>query len=185
MIRALLISLLLSSCALKGNADPELYAGMLVTTAVVQHPMDQREVAAAPEALAKGVADTLATWGAAPQPADVSAYIEPFSKRRTTAHRVAWLIEQSEADLVVLVETEARFFSQLQGRFRWVVDVTVAVAEVDRPEEAVEATFSVPVFLQFQHQREVEAVAAATGVVTRRLSSLLDDFSGRMPVSQP
>ena len=79
----------------------------------------------------------------------------------------------AEGDLAVLLRTEARFFSQLNGRFRWVVVVDATVMPGDRPDAALTESIEVPVFLSFQHQGADEAIEAAGPVVDPRLRRMV------------
>jgi hypothetical protein len=87
---------------------------------------------------------------------------------------VAFLHADTNEDLVLLVETEARWYSQIAGRFRWTVSVDLSLGEVGAPEESVHQHFEVPVALLFDHQREADAINEATSVIQRRLGELMD-----------
>jgi len=181
-MRHAVFALLLTACVVKSGVDPTIYEGVSVATAVVHLPMDRREAVDAPAELSAGVTETLASWGANTLMIPSARFGEAFTKRRVSGQRLAWVAEEHPtADMVMLVEAEAHYFSQLQGRFRWVVQVSVSIAEVNRPQEGVSESFAIPVFMQFQHQREADAIAAASGVINRRISTLLDDLSGRLP----
>ena len=78
-----------------------------------------------------------------------------------------------EDELAVVLRTEARFYSQLNGRFRWVVMVDSTVAPVGKPEDALTESFEVPVFLQFQHQDADDAIDAAAPVVDPKLRRMV------------
>jgi hypothetical protein len=78
-----------------------------------------------------------------------------------------------EDDLAVVLRTEARFFSQLNGRFRWVVVVDGTVMPVGAPEDALTESFEVPVFLNFQHQDADDAIEAAAPVVDPKLRRMV------------
>ena len=52
-----------------------------------------------------------------------------FRMKRTTALRLAVLASANEeAELLLLVETRTRFYSQLNGRYRWTVDAKISLA---------------------------------------------------------
>ncbi|MCB9766526.1 MAG: hypothetical protein H6739_42520, partial [Alphaproteobacteria bacterium] len=87
-----------------------------------------------------------------------------------------------DAELLVLVETQVEFYSQMNGRFRWTVSVDLSVAPRDDLAQTVSASFTVPVFLQFHHEQEPEALAQAAPVIERQLGYLLDEvLSGLNP----
>ena len=71
----------------------------------------------------------------------------------------------------LLVESEVAYYSLLSGRYRWTVDVTLTLVPAGLTDH-----FEVPVFLEFQHEREAEALAAATPVITRHVDDLIDDW---------
>ena len=71
----------------------------------------------------------------------------------------------------LLVEVKARFFNQMTGRHRWNVSVRLSLAG---PANVTE-DFEVPVYLDFENQREAEAIAVAASEVAARVGRLLDD----------
>ena len=75
---------------------------------------------------------------------------------------------------LLLIESKAQFFSQLEGRFRWTVDVAIHLQAKDGT--TFSKVFSVPVFHQFHHQRETEAIEAAQSQILQELNLLLDDY---------
>lgn len=82
--------------------------------------------------------------------------------------------EAGDASAVVLVEASARFFSQMNGQYRWTVDVRLTVAPRGDPSHGSTDGFEVPVFLQFDHEGEPEALSGALPIIERRLGALLD-----------
>ena len=75
---------------------------------------------------------------------------------------------------LLLIETNAQFFSQLEGRFRWTVNVRM---HVESSEGTIfSRVFSVPVFHQFHHQREKESLEAAESQILREFNQMLDDY---------
>lgn len=72
---------------------------------------------------------------------------------------------------VLLVEAAPRFSSQMAGRYRWTVDVTLALRGVGAPEDR---TFTVPVALVYDHERELAAVDAAAPAIASELREVLD-----------
>ena len=70
------------------------------------------------------------------------------------------------------LRTETEFFAQVAGRYRWTVRVR---ATIDRTSDRVEKTWDIPVFLVYDHEREVEAVQAAIPSIERHLDALLDE----------
>ncbi len=141
--------------------------------------VDKRAVEAAPEGLTEAVLTELEKRNLPPTVVGADRWGESFETRRTTSHRLEALTDAAgAAHLVVLVETEASYFSQMNGRYRWTVDVVASVAPSDAPDQALTHELSVPVFLDFYHQREPEAVAAGAAVIGRHVGSLLDAYLG-------
>jgi hypothetical protein len=167
---------LLTACAPKmlGVATPvkNLPSQLVVT----QISMETGAPVAPPEALSKRLADQLQRNGYAVKTIPVEKLPADFARRRLPAHRAAAIGEQ-EGGLVVLVESVARFYSQLQGQYRWEVSVEATLMDPSKPAEALVEQFEVPVFLRFQHEREPEALAAAGTEIERRLQQLLDDVA--------
>jgi hypothetical protein len=59
----------------------------------------------------------------------------------------------------------------MAGRYRWTVDVTLALRGVGAPEDR---TFTVPVALVYDHERELAAVDAAAPAIASELREVLD-----------
>ena len=93
-----------------------------------------------------------------------------FSMQRNSTQRANLYTERP----LLLIETQAQFFSQLEGRFRWTVDVQLNL--YTEKGELFTRNLSVPVFHQFHHQREKESLEAAQEQITRYLDRLLDDY---------
>jgi hypothetical protein len=78
--------------------------------------------------------------------------------------------------LVVLVESTARYSSQMNGRYRWTVEVDARVARAEAPDDVERAEFTVPVHLLYAHEREAEALAEAAPSIARRVGQLVDGW---------
>lgn len=76
------------------------------------------------------------------------------------------------APLQLLVELTVRFFSQLDGRYRWEVGCALTAARTDgvTAKDAVE----VPVVLMYDRERETAAISTAASDLAGRLGPLLD-----------
>lgn len=99
---------------------------------------------------------------------------DTFTAVRDTSRRITALKGESRDTPLLLVETAPVFFSELNGQYRWTVAVHVSLVAVDGTFS--EARFDVPVFLQYHHQREAEAVEAASPVVERRVGEVIDTW---------
>jgi hypothetical protein len=96
--------------------------------------------------------------------------IEGYAELRNSHQRMQLFSERP----LLLIETKAQFFSQLEGRFRWIVDVHIHIETSDGT--VFSRIFSVPVFHQFHHQREAESLEAARPQILRELNQMLDDY---------
>ena len=81
-----------------------------------------------------------------------------FHQLGTSKRRAQWLMEHTDEDLAVLIETEARPRSQLGGRFQWVVDASIIVVSEESEPTIRHARF--PTTLPHIHQSELDALQA-------------------------
>ena len=180
-MRSLLFALALAACAPKKATVVRASASTPTAVAGVLDRLEDREVAALPASLDQAIQQALKDHNLVPEVVGADQFGKPFATRRATPHRLAWLAENAGgAKLLFLVQTEVEFYSQLSGRYRWTVKVTASVADASKPEEAVTSEFTVPVFLQFHHEREPEALEAAQPVIERQVGYLLDEYLGGM-----
>lgn len=145
-------------------------------------PLDDPAVQRLPDDVIDRLRTDLSDRGLTAVAVDDGTWTGAFTQGRTTRFRVAHVAMGTDADLVLVVETFARYGSQLNGRYRWTVQVVATVAPGDKPEDAVTSEFSVPVFLQFHHEKDAAAVSAAAPVIERQVGHLLDQVLGGMAV---
>lgn len=130
-----------------------------------------------PEALATQIQGTLDARNLVMTTVPRGRYEEAFMRKRATRDRLQTLGGLvGDAPLSMLVETRAEYYSQLNGRYRWTVYVKFSLAKAGDPGPPVVSSFSLPVMLSFDHQREEDALAFAAGPVARKLGQELDDF---------
>jgi hypothetical protein len=173
-----LAGLLLAGCAPK---TPVVTAPQPMDVAVVAMvaPETGKAVQGAPDAIHKRIDKQLSARKLTARPVAPAAFAEALAARRVTSRRLAWTVEHADgAPLVLLVETAAFPFAQVEGRNRWTVEVSLSIARADAPADAATTSFSVPVILQFLHEKEDRAVEEAATVIERKLSRLLDDYLG-------
>lgn len=72
---------------------------------------------------------------------------------------------------VLVVESSAEFYAQVNGRFRWEVDVKIDLFD---GSEHITEELVIPVFHQFHHERHAEALEAALPTLERKLHTLLN-----------
>ncbi|RME24656.1 MAG: hypothetical protein D6798_10715 [Deltaproteobacteria bacterium] len=153
---------------------------MDVATVAVMEPLDDPRVQPVPDAVMDALGRVLSERNLTMQPVEPATWEDAFSRGRTARFRVAHVALGTEAPLVLVVSTFSRYGSQLHGRYRWTVQVEAALAPAATPEDAIVSEFSVPVFLQFHHQRDADAVEAAIPVIERQVGHLLDQVLGGM-----
>ena len=129
--------------------------------------LDTRESITVPTSLQEKIVSTMTARGMQPKSLQ---FVQNYADLRNSEQRLNLYEERP----LLLVETQAQFFSQLEGRFRWTVDVQFHLLAVDGT--IYTRSFSIPVFHQFHHQRETESIEAAEGQIVRKLEGLLDDY---------
>jgi len=135
--------------------------------------MDDRGIEGFAEPLQAGVLEQMTRRNLQPKVIEAQTLADPFAQRQTAAHRLEYLTDQGS---VLLIAAEAEYYAPINGRFRWTVSVQINLSSSgDTPTESV---FSVPVFLEHQHQGESDALAAAGPVIERHVGYLLDTWLG-------
>ncbi len=178
-ITALLLAFLLASC-MKYQPDQQRSPSTLSVglATLVEYP-DKRDISPTPAGLANRVERTLTLRNLEPDPLPPERFTGVFADKRTTPHRMEFLSSQLPgADLLLLVETEPRFYSQLTGRYRWTVKVRLTIAEPGHMGESVSTEVKVPVFMEYYHEKEPQVVEAAGPIIERHLGFLLDEYLG-------
>ena len=99
---------------------------------------------------------------------DVQELPRNFADISQTERRI-----QSMSSPCLLLETKATFFSLLDGRFRWEVEASYTLRDGD---SIYTKTIQIPVFLQYHHQRESEAILEAQIPLLRTLDTLLNEY---------
>ena len=99
-----------------------------------------------------------------------------FSLNHDSRRRFQVLTEAAPEPLALLVETQATFFSELSGRYRWTVDAKLTAGKKSAPAEALSRQSSFPAILQFEHEKEKEAITSVASLIARRASGMFDAF---------
>ena len=174
-----LAALTLPACGPKSKGPVGLDAPASAAVVGLLAPMDGEVVQPLPDRVADRLDGLLVARNLTP--ARVEGGAAPLSRLQTTSQRAAWVADQADgAQYLLLVETTATYTTQIEGRFRWTVDVTATIAPTDDPTAGATKTFRVPVFLQFAHEKERAAVAEAAVVIERQVARHLDQWlSGR------
>lgn len=147
----------------------------------VLDPQDGGAVTGLPDRVTDRIGRALQARDLTPTQVETAVLAEAFGSRRVTKQRMAWLAEGNvSAPLVVLIEAEALYYSQIEGRNRWTVDVTATVADPNAPEGGLTSSFEVPVILQFVHEKEPRALEEAAPIIERQVGHLLDQYLGAL-----
>lgn len=155
-----------------------------VVLATALSNVEERGVVAAPDEVVTALTDELRTRDLLVEPLAAGTYIEAFGQTRNSGHRFALVGAQSGGEAVLLVESEARFSSQINGRYRWTVAVTATMGTAGSELAPLEDSFDVPVHLVRYNEREAEALIEAAPVIARRVGQLASDWitaSGAAP----
>jgi hypothetical protein len=147
---------------------------------VVLTKVNDGTLTSAPASLMQGLEAELTARNLTPSLVKIdTAAADAFRARRSTPQRVEWIVsKRADATLIVLVEAQVEYYTQISGRFRWTVDVRVTASPASDFSQAVQSEFSVPVALQYQHEREEVALEEAGPVIERQVASVLDQLVG-------
>lgn len=119
-------------------------------------------------------------------PIDVALTGADVAGLRTTRGRLdALLATAPEPGHALLVEVRASFFSQLSGRYRWEVDMKATLAARADVALARVETAGVAAFLQYEHEREPDALAFVTRQLASSIGELVDQFFEGSPRTSP
>lgn len=179
LIRIACVAAVMAACV---TARPPVRAQhpTRVAVAILLDHDDRPAVDVGSEALARKVAETLESRNILIAPVAQSMYAS-FVDRRSTNARLQYLSDESpDAAAVLLVETRAEFYSQIDMKYRWTVSVKATFARRGDLASAVGQSGSYGVFLDFDHEREEEALTAAAPLVDAQLARIADDFIGEM-----
>lgn len=94
------------------------------------------------------------------------------AQRLTDSRFLALRDAAKDAQYFLLVEQRVHFFSQIDGRYRWEVATQLTAARADGVRAADQS--ELPVILVYDHEKEREAIAAASSDLAERMGTLLD-----------
>ncbi|MGC4117044.1 MAG: alpha-amylase family glycosyl hydrolase [Myxococcales bacterium] len=139
-------------------------------------------VADVPPALKEKVLEQLAARNLDPKVLPFDSYAKLFEPVRDTQRRIAKL-SNGGAPLVLLVETKAVFFSQLNGRYRWMIYARLTASKKEIAPLTVSMDQSA--FVDFQHEKEPEALTVTSQSIANRVGAVLDDYLGGEGTAKP
>ncbi len=172
VLRGLILGLLLAGCGASRAPLPEVSTtqdGVMVAVGVES----SGERVALPPELTQVLAERVAIRGVQVQVLAVESGLEALGDRPTATGQLSHLATTAASGgWAVLVDLQASAFSNMQGRFRWVVSGHVG-ATSGHPDHSLVETVDIPVFLRFAHEGEEEALVAAIPMLERQLDALL------------
>jgi fructose-specific component phosphotransferase system IIB-like protein len=170
---------LFTGCMAAKHQPVQAPGDMAVSSAACMGSLDSTEVQAVPASLEAALAALLEERNLQPRPVAADSFLAAFATKRTPQHRLALIADvSSDSELLFLVETTAAYYSQMNGRYRWTVDVDATISPRGDLSEAFSAQFQVPVFLEHYHEKEAAALEASVPLLERRLGALLDAYLG-------
>jgi hypothetical protein len=179
LTRPLAAALLVLASCVTAHQAARSPARATVAAAFVVDAEDAKQPTELPKTVADELRAALDARNLEAQPLDASAWSGAFASKRATAMRLQHLAQTApRADLILLVETKAVFYSLLNGRYRWMVNAKATLAKRTALGEALTTTLDFPVFLDFDHQREPDALAAASSLLADQVGRLADQYIG-------
>lgn len=182
--RSLALSLALLAACITTRPVSRAPQPTAIAALVIVDSNETRETSAPPKPVTDRLAEALSARNLLPEapPATTTA---AFASRRTTTARLQELASAATAPLVMLVETKAAFYSLLNGRFRWSVHARLSIARREALAEAITRDVDFPVFLDFDFQREPEALAAASKALADEAGRVADELLGGASPKSP
>lgn len=136
---------------------------------VVQYP-DRPDIGTMPPSTTERVTHELERRNLSAQIVPYGTFGKSFETRRTTAQRLGDI--GSEGTYVMLIESEVRFYSFLSGKYRW--NIAGRVTLVAPNGEQVTQPLELAAFLDFDHQKEDEAIRYAEVAIAERAGQVAD-----------
>ncbi len=135
------------------------------------------ELGAVPAGFVEAIDQALGERNLVASNIDLSSMAPELARKRASKDRLASVARNAgAAELLLLVEMRAAYYSQINGRYRWTVYIKLSLATLGALDDATIVSFDLPVMLSFDHQRDQEALAYAAAPVARKLGQELDDF---------
>ena len=120
-----------------------------------------------------------------PHRVEASDTFELLTSARSTDRRLRALREAAgPSDFVLLVEAQAVFYSQINGRYRWTVSAKLSMAGPGQSAPQIDE-LETPALLLFDHEREQRAVQDVAAVLSRRLAYLVDGYLHGLTDARP
>ena len=144
-----------------------------ISVALLRDRRDALETAPVPDEVRSQLDARLAERNLIDDPFGDEAGLSPV---RNTRQRLAAMASHSNDPILLLVETKVVFFEVLQGRYRWVVYAKLSAAHPKQLDAAAVREEEIPVFLDYEHEKEDAALVAASHTLADKAGQLLDGF---------
>lgn len=102
--------------------------------------------------------------------------LQELGGQRLTEPRYQALKAAGDAPWVLLIEAQVNFFSQLDGRYRWLVSVKLSAGRRSAPGIEASDAFQAPAVLLYDHEREPEALLVVADVIADRATRMIDQL---------
>ncbi len=146
------------------------------TVYVMQFP-DRPDVLMVPDSVADRTEAELAKRNLQSKRIAFDTYAGEFRKKRATDARLLAVAPSTKGTpYTALVETQVRFYTYLNGRFRWNVVGRVTFVHNENPASAKTTDFEMSAFLQFDHQNEADALEYVEVALAERVGQASDAF---------
>ncbi len=175
----LVLAILASGCLRTAHSEQilRLDEPTPIAMVLILDDVHRRQSSGVPDALTERLRSVLKERNLVPQVISADTFNEQFGALRDTRRRLEQVAARTgQAELLLLVETQAVFYSQLSGRYRWTVYVKLSICERASVGNALTERFDLPAVLTHDHEREPEALVAAAQGIARRLGPLLDNY---------
>jgi len=176
---ALGILVLLSGC-MTTSQTVRLAAPAETQVAMILQFPDRPELGEVPESTTTRIATEIKKRNLTARIMPRDSFAKSFETRRSTAQRVSDL---SEGGYLLLIESEVRFYSLLSGKYRW--NVSGRITFVSPDGEQTTAPLDLAAFLDFDHQREADAIAYVEVAIAERAGQVVDRLlAGRADITR-
>ncbi len=176
---------LVAAGCLTRSAPPKLANLTPVAVAYVMDDEHTGAVGPAPPAFMQAVAKALLESNLDAQPVPFQTFADAIKGRRDTPSRFQKLSQLAgDAPYVLLVETKATFFSQLNGRYRWEVTAKASAARKGGETDPVSNELDAPALLEYDHERAPDALGYAAPQLAERIASLFTGLLGQVAAAR-
>ena len=165
------LSIMTLGCLPKSAPLPAIH-GTSVDVVVLQNTPNTTDWAPGPTAVTHALREAFTESGL--KASTNTGTAEPSNTARTFEARFASQKPANDGELILYVEISARYFSQIQGQYRWVLSGHIG-ASLQKGEELhnTQMPFEFPVFLDHPHEKETAAIEAAVPMLLRHTDRLL------------